>query len=138
MNIILSIIADNENEFTNWFKDVIEWIMKKAYISLGNDPAAIKILELLYQEDSKMLSRQQIFSRLFLLEEFHETLTIATMERSIEAIERHVIFIEDITSDDHESKLKLTDRSTTFAPRNFRQCHGSIGSSLMKWIISSC
>ena len=34
MNIIINIISDDQYEFTSWFKDVIEWIMKKAFTRL--------------------------------------------------------------------------------------------------------
>ena len=120
MNIIINIISDDEYEFTSWFKDVIEWIMKKAFTRLSNDPVAIKILQVLYDENSKMLSPRQIFSKLCQLEDFSDDVTIGGMEKSIAAIQRHVIFIEEITSDDHESKLKLTDRAIILWPNIFK------------------
>jgi hypothetical protein len=119
MSIIIGIITDQQNEFLKWFEEVIGWIVKKAYVSLQETPAAIKILELLYQENSKMLSRKQIHSKLFNLDEFGEKISIATIERSIDAIERHVVFIEEITSDDYESKLKLSDRIVPLLPTIF-------------------
>ena len=66
-----------------------------------------------------MLSPRQIFSKLCNLEDFSNDVPSAAWKRAL-SIQRHVIFIEEITSDDHEIKLKLTDRAIILWPNIFK------------------
>ena len=96
LNILASIITDPEYGFLEYNEQVLAYIIKKAWDSLLHDPFCVAILKLLLEQGEEGLEHNSIKKQLQNMPEFQDEVSlIRKMDRAIEDIRDHSVFLDD-------------------------------------------
>jgi len=96
LNILASIITDPDYGFLEYEKEVVAYIIKKAWDSLLHDSFCVAILKLLLEQGEEGLEHNSIKKRLQNMPEFQDEVSlIRKMDRAIEDIRDHSVFLDD-------------------------------------------
>ena len=110
LDILLAILSDPKYGFLEYKRNVIKYIINKAWDSILHEEFCKEILEILYRQPDMKISYGQLRHRLAETTE-HEGSIYDPMERAVNKIRKHSVFLVEEDDDDDEEYVQLLDNA---------------------------
>ena len=119
LDILLSILSEPKYGFLEYKRNVIKYIINKAWDSILHEEFCKEILEILYSQPDMKISYIQLRLQLKKVTGFEGSI-YDSMERAISRIRKHSVFLVEEDDEDDEEYVQLLDNarsilSTIFA-----------------------
>ena len=128
LDILQAILSEPKHGFLEYKRNVIKYIINKAWDSILHEEFCKDILEILYRHPDMKISYGQLRDKLAQTTE-HEGLIYDPMERAINKIRKHSVFLVEEDDDDDEEYVQLLDNARSILNTIFSASPADSGSA---------